>query len=61
MNIPISVISVVLHYEQLCRAPTSANDRVFFNTSPRLFQITSLLKCVSDFTADIFFVRKGAF
>ena len=32
-----------------------------FNTLPRYFSITSLLKCVSDFTADAFFVRKGAF
>ena len=28
-HIPISVIGVVLHYEQLCRAPTSGNDGIF--------------------------------
>ena len=27
-HIPISVISVVLHYEQLYRAPTSVNDEI---------------------------------
>ena len=27
--IPISVTSIVLHYEQLCRALTSANDEIF--------------------------------
>ena len=26
----ICVISIVLHYEQLCRAPTSPNDGIFF-------------------------------
>ena len=26
---PISVTAVVLHYEELCRAPTSANDEIF--------------------------------
>ena len=30
MHIPISVISVILHYEQLCRAPTSVNDGICF-------------------------------
>ena len=28
LHIPISVISVNLHYEQLCRAPTSANHGI---------------------------------
>ena len=28
-DITIIVISVVLHYEQLCRAPTFANDEIF--------------------------------
>ena len=28
-HIPISAISVVLNYEQLCRAPTSINDGIF--------------------------------
>ena len=28
-DIPTSVISVVLHYEQLWRTPTSANDGIF--------------------------------
>ena len=26
---PHSVFSVVFHYEQVCRAPTSANDGIF--------------------------------
>ena len=30
-----------------------------FNTWPHQFLIASLLRCVSDFTADIFFVTKG--
>ena len=32
-----------------------------FNTLPRKFSLASLLKCVSDFTTDVFFVKKGAF
>ena len=26
----IVVISIVFHYEQMCRTPTSANDEIFF-------------------------------
>ena len=28
-HIPITVINIVLYYEQFCRAPTSANDGIF--------------------------------
>ena len=57
--IPISVISVVLHYEKLCRAPTSANDAIFQVILDKLY-FDSFSTKVSYFTADIFFVRKGA-
>ena len=32
-----------------------------FNTLPRQILITPPLKCVSGFTAYVFFIRKGAF
>ena len=32
-----------------------------FKAFPRSFPIVSLIKCVSDFTADVFSVTKGAF
>ena len=56
---PISIISVVLHYEKLCRAPTSANDAIFRVILANLY-FDSFSTKVSYFTADIFFVRKGA-
>ena len=49
---------IMNNFAELQRQPMM---EFFFNTLPRQFLIASLLKSVSDFTADVFFVRKGAF
>ena len=39
----------------------SVNDGIFFNSLSRQFSIASLLRCVSDFTTDIFSLEKELF
>ena len=55
-------ISNIVHFLLLKVTQTSVNDGIFFKTLRRYTLILApLVNCVSDFTAEVFFVRKRAF
>ena len=58
---PISVISVVFIMNNFAELQLLPTMEFSFNTLPRSFSIASLLKCVKNFTIDVFLSEKDLF